>query len=125
MDKDIVAKDAGELEHFTAGDLCSLAEVLHPKNERLPFCGFSLSHAEVLPHGSTLPHRLLKSSEVYWIIDGSGTLFIDGRPIELKKGRVVLVPPSAVQYVVNGKDRKLEFLCIVSPPWDRSDEEII
>ena len=125
MGEDIVVKDAGELEHFTAEDLCSLAEVLHHKNERLTFCGFSLSHAEVLPHGRTLPHRLLRSSEVYWVIDGSGTLFIDGRPIELKKGRAVLVPPSAVQYVVNGKDRKLEFLCIVSPPWDRSDEEIV
>ena len=125
MEEDLVVKDGAELEHFIAGDLCSLAEVIHPKNEDLPFCGFSLSHAEILPHGSTLPHKLIKSSEVYWIIDGSGTLFINGTTVELKKGRTVLVPPSAEQYVVNDGDKSLEFLCIVSPPWDESDEEVL
>lgn len=124
MNRTFIVKDAADALHLTAGDLCSLAEILHPKNESLPFSGFSLSHAEVLPHGSTISHRMVKSTEIYWIIEGSGTLFIDGIPIELKKGRAVMVPPSAVQHVVNECDRKLEFLCIVSPPWDRSDEEI-
>lgn len=82
-----IVKDSADAEHFTAGDLCSLAEILHPKNESLPFSGFSLSHAEILPYGSTIPHRLVKSSEVYWIIEGNGTLFIDGRPIELNEKR--------------------------------------
>ena len=108
-----IVKDSADAEHFTAGDLCSLAEILHPKNESLPFSDFSISH------------RMVKSTEIYWIIEGSGTLFIDGIPIKLKKGRAVMVPPYAVQHVVNECDRKLEFLCIVSPPWDRSDEEII
>lgn len=125
MSQDIVVKDTEELVHFTAGDLCSLAEVLHPKNEDLPFSGFSLSHAKILPYGRTIPHRMKKSSEVYWIIDGGGTLFINGTPVELKKGRAVLVPPSGEQYVVNDGDKNLEFLCIVSPPWDESDEEIL
>lgn len=125
MEQRIVVKDAAELEHFTAGDLCLLAEVLHPKNENLPFCGFSLSHAEILPHGRTISHRLKKSSEAYWIIEGKGTLFINGKPADLKKGKAVLVPPSAEQYVVNDSDNKLEFLCIVSPPWDKSDEELV
>lgn len=125
MDGTFILKDADTAEHFTAGDLCSLAEIFHPGNERLPFCGFSLSHAVVPPKGSTVPHRLIRSSEVYWIIEGEGTIFIDQRPIGLKKGRAVLVPPSAVQYVVNECDRDLEFLCIVSPPWESSDEEIL
>lgn len=125
MEQSVVVKDAAVLEHFTAGDLCSLAEVLHPKNERLPFCGFSLSHAEILPHSRTILHRMVRSSEVYWIIEGSGTLFINGIPVELKKGRAVLVPPSAEQYAVNSSDETLEFLCMVSPPWNKSDEEII
>lgn len=125
MEQSIVVKDAAELEHFTAGDLCSLVEVLHPKNEDLPFCGFSLSHAKILPYGRTILHRLEKSSEVYWTIEGVGTLFINGTPVELKKGRAVLVPPSAEQYVANSSDETLEFLCIVSPPWDKSDEKII
>ncbi len=125
MEEDIVVKNKAELEHFTAGDLCSLAEVLHPKNEKLPFCGFSLSHAEILPHGRTIPHRMVKSSEVYWVIEGSGTLFINGTPVALKKGIAVMVPPSTEQYAVNDSDKILEFLCIVSPPWDKSDEEII
>ncbi len=125
MEDKFVVKDAEEESHFLAGDLCSLAEILHPKREDLPFSGFSLSHAEVLPKGRTIPHRLAKSSEVYWIIKGKGTLFINETAVELKKGRTVLVPPSAEQYVVNNGDETLEFLCIVSPPWDSSDEYIL
>ncbi|MDD4159853.1 MAG: cupin domain-containing protein [Synergistaceae bacterium] len=125
MEQDIIVKDAGKLEHFTAGDLCSLAEVLHPRNEKLPFSDYSLSHAEILPRGHTVPHRLKTSSEVYWIIEGTGTLFINGNPVALKKGKAVLVAPSAEQYAVNDGDGTLEFLCIVSPPWNKSDEEII
>ena len=125
MEDKFVVKDAKEESHFLAGDLCSLAEILHPKKENLPFSGFSLSHAEVLPNGRTIPHRLTKSSEVYWIIKGRGTLFINETAVELKKGRTVLVPPSAEQYVVNNGDETLEFLCIVSPPWDSSDEYIL
>jgi mannose-6-phosphate isomerase-like protein (cupin superfamily) len=125
MKDKFVVKDAAEESHFLAGDLCSLAEILHPKKENLPFSGFSLSHAEVLPKGRTLPHRLAESSEIYWIIKGNGTLFINGTAVELKKGRAVLVPPSAEQYVVNSGDEILEFLCMVSPPWELSDECIL
>jgi mannose-6-phosphate isomerase-like protein (cupin superfamily) len=68
---------------------------------------------------------LAESSEIYWIIKGNGTLFINGTAVELKKGRAVLVPPSAEQYVVNSGDEILEFLCMVSPPWELSDECIL
>jgi hypothetical protein len=68
MNMTFIVKDSADAEHFTAGDLCSLAEILHPKNESLPFSGFSLSHAEILPYGSTIPHRLIFRS----VLDNRG-----------------------------------------------------
>jgi len=124
MNRKYMMVDADLREHHTAGDLCLLAEILHPDREKLPFKEYSLAHAEILPYGRTVAHKLLKSTEVYWIISGSGVIYIDGSPIELKKGRAVVIPPSSVQYILNDNDEKLEFICIVSPPWNKPDEVI-
>ena len=124
MNRERLIFDVETYEHRTAGDLCLLAEMLHPQKTELPFSEYSLAHAEILPHGRTVPHKLVKSTEVYWIIAGRGILYMEGEPVELKKGRAVVIPPSSVQYVENNGNEKLEFLCIVSPPWSKSDEVI-
>lgn len=36
MEDKFVVKDAKEESHFLAGDLCSLAEILHPKKKTSP-----------------------------------------------------------------------------------------
>ncbi len=119
------SKRCGRTGTFYGGRSLFLAEVPTPKMKDFLFPASRSPMPRSFPHGSTLPHKLIKSSEVYWIIDGSGTLYINRKSVDLKKGRAVLVPPSAEQYVVNNGDKSLEFICIVSSPWDESDEEII
>ncbi|MDO4560527.1 MAG: cupin domain-containing protein [bacterium] len=123
MDKVIVRNMLKE-KHFTAGDRCELAEVLHPRNLALPYSSYSLAHAHIEAGGRTLPHRLVKSSETYVILSGKAVLHIDGESIVLEAGSCVAVPPGAEQFVVNGEEERLEFLCIVTPPWSAGDEEV-
>lgn len=117
-------RDAEMCEHFTSGDGCDLAEVLHPANIKLPYDSFSVSHAKIYPNKKSLPHKLTKSTELYFIIDGAGKIFLDGEEEPLKRGRFVVIPPGTEQYVVNDGDAPLEFLCIVTPKWSAEDEEI-
>ena len=120
-----IIRDVESVEHFLSGDCCEIAEVLHPDRIKLPYKGFSVAHAKLHPKKQTLLHKVIKSTELYFIIEGVGRIFIDGHEEPLKKGRFVAVPADTEQYVVNDGDVPLEFLCIVTPEWSAENEKII
>lgn len=109
---------------FTSRDLCRIVELINPANDILPFDSFSISHATISPHSNSIPHKLVKSTEIYIVLEGEATLYLNQERVELKKGTTVIIPASTEQHVVNNSDKTLEFLCIVTPPW-RADDEII
>ncbi len=112
-----------DCEKFTAGDGCLLRELLHPDKEDLNL-RYSLAHATILPEQKTQPHRLA-TSEVYYIVEGFGQMFIDDECEPVEPGSVVYIPPGATQSIENTGDHELEFLCIVDPAWRQEDEEIL
>ena len=114
--------DVNACPRFVAGDETLLREVLHPDRDAaaLPY---SLAQASVGPGRRSLAHRL-RSSEVYYILQGSGRMHIDGESGDVRAGHVVYVPPGATQFLENVGDEELAFLCIVHPAWRAEDEEI-
>lgn len=73
---------------FMTGDSTHLRELLHPDKQPLAL-RYSLAHA-TLPVGKTyLPHSL-KTSEVYYILSGSGEMHIDGETQMVEPGDAVL-----------------------------------
>ena len=89
-------KDCAE---FISGDGCVLREILHPDKMDLKL-GYSLAHAIVHPGDITLPHRL-KTSEVYYIIEGEGIMHIDEETAPVRAGATIYIPPKAVQFIQN------------------------
>jgi quercetin dioxygenase-like cupin family protein len=65
--------------------------------------------------------------EIYYTLSGSGTLTIDGEPVEMRPGRYILVPPGARRNPEAGPDG-LSFICVggvpggVYEPWAPPDE---
>jgi len=108
---------------FKAGDMSFLRELLHPDKEPVDM-GYSLAHAVVKPGEKTLPHRL-KSSEVYYFLEGRGLMHIDGERAEVEAGQAVYIPPQAVQFIENTGPNDIAFLCIVDPAWRAGDEVIL
>ncbi len=119
----MIIKKLKDIEAFTAGDETILKEWLHPKNGD-PATPYSLAHAVLQPGKSSLPHCLKERSEVYIVLEGRGTAFVDQRPVNLSPKELLFIPAGAEQYVVNEGDGPLEFLCIVSPPWDKASEVV-
>jgi len=107
---------------FVAGDGALLRELLHPGETDIPI-RYSLAHATVPPDQTTKPHRLA-TSEVYYVIEGFGAMFIDDECEPIEPGSTVYIPPGATQYIENTGDHELTFLCIVDPAWQPQDEEI-
>jgi len=121
----MIVRDSGTCPHERVMDRSILCELLHPdKVSGAEGLACSVAHA-IVPYGeSTLPHRLHRSTELYYILLGTGEMHIDGEVRLVMPGQIILIPPSAVQYIVNTGTGDLVFLCVVSPKWQAEDEEL-
>lgn len=115
--------ELGNCEEFIAGDNTLLREMLHPDKADLEI-RYSLAHATVKP-GNTSQKHILKTSEVYYILEGEGEMFIDDEKQNVKPGDTVYIPPGAVQCIRNTGNSDLIFLCIVDPAWKKNNETIL
>ena len=116
-------KDLQDGDELIAGDETTLRELLHPDKADLRI-GYSLAHATVKPGKNSLPHKL-KTSEVYYILEGEGIMYVEDESAEVRPGQAVYIPPNSVQYIKNIGNSDLKFLCIVDPAWRPQDEEVL
>jgi len=116
-------RDLKNCPEFLSGDRAALRELLHGEKDRLAL-SYSLAHAVVRPGRQTLPHRL-KTSEVYYILEGRGRMTVDAESADVSAGQAVYIPPGALQFIANPGPDNLAFLCIVDPAWRPEDEEVL
>lgn len=115
-------RDLKDCEEFIAGDGSILRELLHPDKADLKL-RYSLAHAVVKPGQTTRPHRL-RTSEVYYIIEGTGIMHINEESAPVAPGQAIYTPPNARQRIRNTGASDLAFFCIVDPAWRKEDEEV-
>ena len=107
---------------FLAGDSTQLRELLHPDKQSLAL-RYSLAHA-TLPVGQTSQPHSLKTSEVYYILSGSGEMHIGDETQLVEPGDAVYIPPNARQFIHSCGSEPLVFICIVDPAWRQEDETV-
>jgi mannose-6-phosphate isomerase-like protein (cupin superfamily) len=122
----MIIRDIADCPRTKVIDGSLLAELLHPDNvpgaQRLR-C--SVAHA-IIPAGeTTLPHVLKTSTELYYILEGSGEMHIGTRSETVRAGQIILIPRGRSQYIRNTGTGDLVFLCIVTPKWQAADEELV
>ena len=115
-------KNLKDCPEFISGDHAVLRELLHADKGDFAF-GYSLAHAIVKPGHVTTPHRL-KTTEVYYILEGEGLMHINEESSSVKAQDAVYKPPHARQYIANTGKKDLIFICIVDPAWQKQDEEV-
>src|SRR3989338_3425896 len=119
----MIIRDLEECTEFTAGDKTILRELLHAdKTEKASF-RYSLAHATVRQGEQSKPHAL-RTSEVYYILEGQGEMHIGDEAAPVRSGQAIVIPPKATQYIRNIGSGDLKFLCIVDPAWKISDESV-
>jgi mannose-6-phosphate isomerase-like protein (cupin superfamily) len=115
-------KHLKDCREFIAGDASVLREILHPEKADLQI-NYSLAYAKVLPGQRTKSHSL-KTSEVYYILEGDGLMHIDEESCQVTAESTVYIPPNAKQYIENTGKSALKFLCIVDPFWKLENETV-
>ena len=118
-----LVKYRADVQQIVAGDGCFLQEMLHPAHDAadLPY---SLAYAYVEVGGRTLDHTL-EQSEVYYVIAGTGTMYLDGKPHQVQTGATYYIPEGCSQWLQNDGETRFEFICIVAPPWTEEGETVL
>lgn len=101
------------LEPFTTKDGSTIREYLHTPAQ-------SLAEATLAPGGSTQRHYHAASEEIYLLLEGGGTLEIDGEARAVAAGDAILIPPGARHTIAAGDDGA-RFLCCCAPPYSHDD----
>jgi mannose-6-phosphate isomerase-like protein (cupin superfamily) len=116
-------RDIEKCAKFRANDGTMICELIHrDKNAiNLPY---SIAHASLCPGCKSISHRLKSSTEVYFILEGEGTIYIDEEQARVLPGQAIIIPPGSWQHLCNTGRSELRFLCIVNPSWKREDEEV-
>ena len=99
-------------EPFTTKDGSTIRELHHTAAQ-------SLAEASLPPGATTMRHYHALSEEIYFILEGTGELEIDGETTVVKQGDAALIPAGAWHALLATTDVRL--LCCCSPPYSDAD----
>ena len=112
-----------EIDSIQGNEGTKIKQYFHPHNT-LNGINYSLAEFTLEPGKKSKLHKM-KSSEIYYILEGKGDLKINDETYQVKKDDSVYVPPNSKQVIGNTGSENLRFLCIVEPAWKAEDEIIL
>lgn len=104
---------------FTTADGSTIRSLLDRTNA--PVERQSLAEASLPPGGSTQRHYHRDSEEFYFLLEGGGTMEIDGETHPVGPGDAVLIPAGTWHQITAGEEGTLRFLCCCAPPYSHED----
>jgi mannose-6-phosphate isomerase-like protein (cupin superfamily) len=102
---------------FTTRDGSTIRSILDRTNA--PVANQSLAEAAVRAGGATQRHYHRAAEELYFILEGSGEMEIDGARRGVGPGDAILIPPGAWHTIA--ATEALRFLCCCAPPYSHED----
>lgn len=106
-------------EAFTTRDGSTIRELLGLPTSTL-VRNQSLAEATLAPGQATERHRHAESEEIYFLLEGGGTMELDGEEREVGPGDAVLIPPGA-RHTIRAGPAGARFLCCCAPPYRHED----
>ncbi len=66
-------------------------------------------------------HYHRESEEIYYLVEGSGEMELDGESAPVAAGDAILIPPGAWHQIRAGAGGPLRLLCACAPPYRHED----
>ncbi len=104
--------DCAEIDTGKGEKIYELFGVVNQTGEK-----HSVAIVEIAQNGSSQPHFHEEAQEGYFLLEGSGTLTIDGYSRKITKGDLAHIRSGTVHTVSNEEKATLIFLCICAPAW--------
>ena len=115
-------RKSSEIKSIQGDEGTKIKQYFHPHNT-LNGINYSIAQFTLEPRKKSKLHKI-SSSEIYYILEGSGNLMINDDIHHLQKDDSAYVPPNSKQFMENTGSINLRFLCIVEPAW-KADDEIL
>ena len=112
-----------EINSIQGNEGTKIKQFFHPHNT-LNGINYSLAQFTLEPGKKSKLHKI-KSSEIYYVLEGNGEIYVDENIYHLGKNDSVYVPPNSKQFIENKGKVDLRFLCIVEPAWKVEDEILL
>ena len=112
-----------EIDSIQGDEGTKIKQYFHPHNT-LNGINYSIAQFTLGPGKKSKLHKM-SSSEIYYILEGSGNLKIDEETHHLEKDDSAYVPPNSKQFIENTGSIDLKFLCIVEPAWKAENEILL
>lgn len=116
-------KNIDEIEAFTTKDGSEIRELLAHRNSCIR--NQSLAEARLPAGAATAPHFHPATEEIYYVLEGSGEMRIDGDAREVGPGDAIAIPPGATHQIRNTGRQVLKFLCCCAPGYEHDDTVLI
>lgn len=113
----MIVRNLSSQKPFTTADGSRIRSILDRTNA--PVKNQSLAEAVLPAQTSTQRHHHKKSEEFYFILEGRGTMEINGNVRQVGPGDAVLIPPEAWHQIT--AESALRFLCCCAPPYSHED----
>lgn len=78
---------------------------------------YSLGIVTIVSGNATPPHRLLETSEMVCIIEGSAEVHCDATTVGVREGEVVVLPPGVLQSIAAVGTTPLRYIDVIVPPF--------
>lgn len=105
-----------ETKPFTLSASAHLREVLNPDQTALRI-HFSLAATQVEPGGHTPKCVLADRVEIYHILRGTATVYLNDVAYSVRAGDTCYIPAGCTQWLQNSGPERFEYISIVDPPW--------
>lgn len=102
---------------FTTADGSTIRSILDATNA--PVANQSLAEASLPADGQTQRHYHKLAEEIYFILEGTGHMELDGETREVSPNDAILIPPGAWHQIT--ATTPLRFLCCCAPVYSHDD----
>jgi mannose-6-phosphate isomerase-like protein (cupin superfamily) len=113
----MIVRQLGNQSPFTTKDGSTIRSILDRANA--PVEKQSLAEASMRPGQSTDRHYHKLAEEIYFLLEGTARMEIDGETRDVGPGEAILIPPGARHQIT--AQSELRFLCCCAPPYDHAD----
>lgn len=113
----MIVQNLASQKPFTTKDGSQIRSILDLNNA--PVRNQSLAEASIPTGGSTERHYHKLSEEFYFLLEGEGTMEIDGESRQVGPGDAILIPAGAWHQIT--AITPLRFLCCCAPAYAHED----
>ena len=113
----MIVQQLGNQSPFTTKDGSTIRSILDRTNAPVELQ--SLAEATIPAGGATRRHHHKVSEEFYFLLEGTGTMEIDGERRPVRPGDAILIPRNAWHQIT--ATTALRMLCCCAPPYSHDD----